>query len=142
MKLPGWQTAAYLSMIFAGLTAVIAKAGLKNVSGTTGLAVRTFFVTLFIAFIVVFIHRMDDLHKLSVKDILLLGLSGLTTALSWLFYYHAIKLGDVSQVALIDKGSIVITIFLAVLFLNEQVTVKLVAGALLVVGGLYVLAIK
>lgn len=142
MKLPGWQLAAYLSMLFAGLTAVIAKAGLKNVSGITGLAVRTIFVTLFIAFIVLFIHRMDDLHKLTIKDIALLGLSGLTTALSWVFYYHAIKVGNVSQVALIDKGSILITLLLAVLFLNEPLSLRLVAGGLLIGSGLYLLTTK
>ncbi|MDZ4707401.1 MAG: EamA family transporter [Saprospiraceae bacterium] len=142
MNLLSWQVAAYLSMIFAGLTAVIAKAGLKNVSGTTGLAVRTIFVTIFIGAVVLLINRLDDIHKLTKKDVFLLGVSGLTTALSWLFYYHAIKIGNVSQVALIDKGSIVITLILAILFLNEPVSPKLILGGVLVIAGLIVLTLK
>ena len=72
----------------------------------------------------------------------MLGISALTTSLSWIFYYKAIKVGNVSEVALIDKASILITIVLSIVFLNEQFTWKLAVGMCMILGGLLVLTLK
>lgn len=141
-KMKQYQLFAIISMCFAGLTSVIAKAGLKNVSGDAGLAVRTSFVFVLIWLNTVMFNHFKDFSNLTRKDVLLLGLSGLTTTLSWVFYYKAIKIGNVSEVALIDKASILITLALSFLFLNEQFTWKIALGAAMIVGGLLVLTLK
>ena len=137
-----YQIFAIISMIFAGLTSVIAKAGLKNVGADTGLAVRTSFVFILIWLNVFVFKHIKDFSNLTGKDILLLGCSALTTSVSWIFYYKAIKVGNVSEVALIDKASIIITLFLSIVVLNEQFTWKIAVGGLMIVGGLLVLTIK
>ena len=106
-------------MVFAVLTSVIAKAGLKNVSSDTGLAIRTSFVFLFVWLNMVIFNQIKDFTNLTTKDVLFLGVSAATTTLSWIFYYKAIKIGNVSEVALIDKASILITLFLSFLLLQE-----------------------
>ena len=137
-----YQYFAVLSMIFAGLTSVIAKAGLKNVSSDTGLAVRTSFVFVLIWLNVVAMNQLKDFSNLSTKAVLLLGLSGLTTSISWIFYYKAIKIGNVSEVALIDKASIIITLLLSFFFLQEQITWRIAIGALFIIAGLVILTVK
>lgn len=137
-----YQIFAIISMVFAGLTSVIAKAGLKNVSSDTGLAVRTVFVFVFVWLNIFLFNNVKDFSNLTKKDITLLGISALTTSLSWIFYYKAIKVGNVSEVALIDKASILITIVLSIVFLNEQFTWKLAVGMCMILGGLLVLTLK
>jgi bacterial/archaeal transporter family protein len=137
-----YQIFAILAMIFAGLTSVIAKAGLKNVSGDTGLAIRTIFVFILVWINTLAFSHQNEFVKLTKKDILFLGISALTTTLSWIFYYKAIKIGPVSEVALIDKASIVLTLILSFIFLKEQVTLKIAIGSMLIVGGILVLTIK
>lgn len=137
-----WIIYALLSMLFAGFTSVIAKFGLKNVSGDLGLAIRTCTV-----FVLVWINTFAFKHyqqmgNLTRKDVLFLCFSGLTTTLSWIFYYKAIKIGNVSEVALIDKGSIIITLLLSFFILNEPFTMKILVGAGLIMAGLLVLTIK
>ncbi|MFX8358687.1 EamA family transporter, partial [Acinetobacter baumannii] len=75
-------------------------------------------------------------------DVLFLGVSAATTTLSWIFYYKAIKIGNVSEVALIDKASILITLFLSFLLLQEQITWKISVGTILILGGLFIIAWK
>ena len=137
-----YQIFAIISMVFAGLTSVIAKAGLKNVSSDTGLAVRTIFVFVFVWLNIFLSNNMKDFSNLTKKDVLLLGISALTTSLSWIFYYKAIKVGNVSEVAVIDKASILMTIILSVIFLNEQFTWKMALGSCLIIRGLLVLTLK
>ena len=129
-------------MFFAGLTSVIAKMGLKNVSSDTGLAVRTIVVFVFIWVNAIAFQSVKDFRNLTKVDILFLSISGVTTSLSWIFYYKAIKIGDVSQVALIDKASIIITLLLSFLILNEQFTWKVAVGALFILTGLLILTLK
>jgi transporter family protein len=129
-------------MIFAGLTSVIAKAGLKNVAGDTGLAIRTSFVFAFVWLNIFVFNHIKDFSNLRTKDIVLLACSGLTTSISWTFYYKAIKIGNVSEIALIDKASIIITIALSVFILQEQFTWKMAFGGLLIICGLLILTIK
>jgi transporter family protein len=137
-----YQIFAIISMIFAGLTSVVAKVGLKNVSGDTGLAVRTIFVFAFIWINVFAFSYHKEFGNLTTKDILFLACSGMTTSISWIFYYKAIKIGNVSEVALIDKASILLTIILATIFLNEQFTWKTAIGGTLIICGLLVLTTK
>ncbi|GAB4336529.1 MAG: EamA family transporter [Flammeovirgaceae bacterium] len=129
-------------MFFAGLTSVIAKIGLKNVSGDTGLAVRTLTVFVLIFANAMFVQKNRDFQNLTNKDIFFLIISGVTTSLSWIFYYKAIKIGEVSQIALIDKGSILITLLLSYFLLNEDITWKVFCGGLLILIGLLILALK
>ncbi|AWI26922.1 EamA family transporter [Flavobacterium pallidum] len=137
-----WIVLALISMFFAGLTSVIAKMGLKNVSSDTGLAVRTISVVIIVAINAFFFQSAKDFKNLSTNDILILSASGITAGLSWVFYFRAVKLGDVAQVALIDKGSIIITILLSLFLLNEQFTWKIAVGGGLIIAGLLVLTLK
>ncbi|SKC19658.1 EamA family transporter [Dyadobacter psychrophilus] len=137
-----WVSYAVISMLFAGLTSVIAKFGLKNVSGDTGLAVRTIVVFILIWANALFFQDVRQFRNLDKSAVLFLAVSGITTSLSWIFYYRAIKVGPVSQVALIDKGSIVIALLLSVWILKEPLSIKTVAGAILIVAGLLVIAWK
>lgn len=140
--MPTWIFYAIVSMFFAGLTAVIAKFGLKNVSGDTGLAVRTTFVFALVWLNAIAFRQLRDFDNLTAKDVLFLGISGVTTTLSWIFYYRAIKMGDVSVVAVIDKASIVITLLLSFWLLKEPFTWRIAIAAALIISGLLVLTFK
>jgi bacterial/archaeal transporter family protein len=137
-----WVLYALASMFFAGLTSVIAKFGLKNVPSDLALAIRTtaVFVIIWInAFAFRFTNQISNFTK---RDILFLCISGLTTSLSWIFYYRAIKIGHVSVVASIDKASLVITILLAFFFLKEPITPRVLLGAGLITAGTLVLVFQ
>jgi transporter family protein len=137
-----WIVLALLSMFFAGLTSVIAKFGLKGISADLGLAVRTVIVFIFVTLNFFLWQNVKQIGQLTKSNLLFLGISGITTSLSWIFYYRAIKIGNVSQVALIDKGSILITLLLSFTLLKEPVTPKIMLGAGLILAGLIVLAMK
>jgi transporter family protein len=140
--MPTWILYALASMLFAGLTSVIAKFGLKNVPSDLGLAIRTSVVFVFVWLNSIGFRHIKHIGNFTAKDILFLSVSGLTTTLSWIFYYRAIKMGDVSVVASIDKASLVITIFLSFFFLNEPLTPKVLLGAGLITLGTLVLVFK
>lgn len=127
-------------MLFAGLTSVIAKLGLKSISPDFGLVIRTSVVLVLVLTNFLVFSSPGELKQLSIKPLMLLIVSGLTTSLSWILYYKAIHIGRVSDVALIDKGSIVITVALSYLILGEAINLKLILGCALVVAGLFVLA--
>jgi bacterial/archaeal transporter family protein len=137
-----WVAYAFLSMLFAGFTSVIAKMGLAGISGDLGLTIRTLFVSLFVLGFAATVIPASDYSLLNRTNILWLGLSALTTTLSWIFYYKALKLGDVATVALIDKGSAVVAILLAWLLLKEVITLRILIGGALIVGGLLVMVKK
>ena len=137
-----WVLYSFISMFFAGLTAVIAKMGLKNVSSDTGLAVRTIVVFIIVWLNAIAFQSVKDFKNLTKSDIIFLAISGVTTSLSWIFYYKAIKIGNVSQVALIDKGSIIITLLLSFIILNEQFSFKVGLGAGFILTGLLILTFK
>jgi transporter family protein len=137
-----WVIYAFVSMVFAGFTSVIAKMGLAGISSELGLTVRTLFVSVFVLAFAAFTVPAQELPALDRMNLLWLGLSGLTTTLSWVFYYKALKLGDVATVALIDKGSVVVAVLLAWLLLKEVMTVRIILGAALIVAGLLVIAKK
>ncbi len=137
-----WVLYAIVSMVFAGVTSVIAKMGLAGISGELGLAVRTVLVFLFIMGFAMFTVPTVSLGTLNQTNFLWLGLSAVTTSLSWIFYYKALKDGQVATIALIDKGSILVAIVLAWVILKEQITPRIVLGGLLILGGLAVIAKK
>lgn len=137
-----WVIYALISMLFAGFTSVIAKMGLAGISGELGLTVRTLFVSLFVLGFAVINIPSEDYFLLNRMNILWLGLSGITTTLSWIFYYKALKLGDVATVALIDKGSVMVAILLAWLLLKEAITLQIIIGGTLIIGGLLVMVKK
>lgn len=134
-----WVYYSILSAIFAGLTAVIAKIGLKDINADLGNMIRTGFVFVFIVGLFIYSKQSIDTSRLTFSVVVILFLSAVTTALSWVFYYRALKIGEVTYVSMIDKGSIIITVLFSVLLLGETLTLKVVAGLVLIVSGLVVL---
>ena len=130
-----WKLYAFLSAFFAALTAVFAKAGVRDVDSDLATAIRTTIILLLTWGIVIFGCHFSEVKDVSRDTWVFLIFSGLSTGLSWLFYFKAIQLGDVSRVAPIDKLSVVITILLAFLFLHEQPSLKVVIGAVLIASG-------
>ena len=137
-----WIWYAIISMIFAGFTSVIAKQGLAGISGELGLVVRTLFVVVFVALFAILTVPPSEVSTIKKDNLIWLGASGLTTAISWVFYYKALKIGDVATVALIDKGSVVVAILLAWWLLKEVITARIILGAAFIVLGLLVIAKK
>ena len=135
-----WVLYAFLSMLFAGVTAVIAKPGLTGISGDLGMAVRTCFVFVFVLLFTAAVVPVREVQSLTRANLAWLAGSAVATALSWIFYYKAIKEGQVSTVALIDKGSVVIALLLGWLFLQEALTPAKLAGCGFIVVGLLVIA--
>jgi len=137
-----WIVYSLISMFFAGLTSVIAKYGMKHISSDLGLAVRTSVVFVFVILNFMIFQNIKEVSNLTTRAVVFLAISGVTTSLSWIFYYKAIKIGEVSYVASIDKGSIVITLLLSLIILGEPLTPKLLIGAALIVSGMLVLTLK
>ena len=138
-----WIIYALISMVFAGLTSVVAKFGMKDMNSDAALAVRTVVVFAFVtinAFL--FKNAFTEVRKAAPRDLLFLAFSGLTTTISWIFYYRAMKEGPVSYVASIDKASIVVTLVLSFLILREPLTGKVLLGAGLILAGMLVLVWK
>jgi bacterial/archaeal transporter family protein len=134
-----WWIYALLAALFAALTAIFAKVGIKGVDTDLATAIRTV-VILVIAWGIAFIRGgAYTIHSLTKQNIIFLCLSGVATGLSWIFYFKALQLGKVSQVAPVDKMSVAIAIILAVVFLGEPLTFKTAIGALLIIGGTLVL---
>ena len=137
-----WKIQALLAALFAGLTSVLAKSGMKNLGPDVSLALRTsvvFTLVLANALVVTGAKPLTALHAASPRDILLLALSGLTTTLSWIFYYRAMKTGTVTFVALVDKGSILITLLLSFFILREHFSAQTLGGAALILAGIVTL---
>ena len=137
-----WVLYAIISMLFAGFTAVVAKQGLAGISAELGLTVRTLFVCAFVLIFAALAVSPHELKSLQKVNYIWLAVSALATAGSWIFYYKALKLGDVATVALIDKGSVIVAILLAWWLLKEAITWRVAYGALLIVAGLVVISKK
>jgi len=137
-----WILHAFAAMLFAGVTAVIAKQGMVGISAELGITVRTVFVFFFIMVFVAFVVPLSEIKQLHQENLLWLALSALTTTISWIYYYKALKAGDVATVALIDKGSVLVAIILAWVFLKEVLTLRIVIGAAMIVAGLIVISRK
>lgn len=137
-----WIVYALLSALFASLTAIFAKVGIKGVDTDLATAVRTV-VILVLAWGIAFSRGgAATIYTLSRNNIIFLILSGIATGLSWIFYFKALQLGNVSQVAPIDKLSVALTIVLAFVFLKEPLTPKVLIGAGLIIVGSLVIIIK
>lgn len=130
-----WLLFAILSAVFAAATSILAKIGIENVDSNLATAIRTIAV-LIMAWLVVFItNKSGGIASITPKSWLFLILSGLATGASWLCYFYAIKIGDVSKVVSVDKCSLVLTIIFAVIFLGESLTWKTILGCILLLAG-------
>lgn len=137
-----WIFYALLSALFAALTAVFAKVGVSQINSNLATAIRTVIVLFMIWSIVLVKGELKEIGNISKQNILFLILSGIGTGLSWIFYFKALQLGNVSQVAAIDKLSVAITIILSIIFLKEALTAKTAIGAGLIILGTLVLTMK
>jgi transporter family protein len=134
-----WWIYALLSALFAALTAIFAKIGIKGVDTDLATAIRTV-VILLIAWAIVLVKGAGNgIGSLTRLNWTFLVLSGFATGLSWIFYFKALQLGKVSQVAPVDKLSVAIAIILSVIFLGEPLTLKSASGAALIIAGTLVL---
>ena len=137
-----WWIYALLSALFAALTAIFAKVGIKGVDSDLATAIRTVFI-LILAWALVFIKGSSHgIGSLTKTNWIFLTLSGCATGLSWMCYFKALQLGEVSYVAPVDKMSVPIAIILAAIFLGEPLTLKTIVAAGLIVAGTFVLILK
>lgn len=136
-----WWIYALLSAFFAALTAIFAKIGIANVNTNLATAIRTVVILVVAWGIVLSRSEQKGLATLSKHNLLFLVISGIATGLSWIFYFKALQVGKVSQVAPVDKLSVALTIILSVVFLKEVLTIKMVIGALLIIAGTIVLIV-
>lgn len=136
-----WIVFALMSSFFAAITSILAKVGIDGVNSNLATAIRTCVVVV-MAWIMVFVtDAQNGISNISQKSWIFLILSGLATGASWLCYYKALQLGEVSKVAPIDKSSVVITLILAFIFLNEKFTVKSLVGCILIAAGTLIMAL-
>ncbi|MCI8698107.1 MAG: EamA family transporter [Oscillospiraceae bacterium] len=130
-----WFVFALLSAVFAALTSILAKVGIDGVNSNLATAIRTM-VVVAMAWVMVFLtNAQGGLTEISRKSWLFLILSGLATGASWLCYYRAIQIGEVSKVVPIDKLSVVITLVMAAVFLQEKFTPRSIIGCVLIGAG-------
>lgn len=132
-----WFLFALLSSVFAALTSILAKIGIEGVDSNLATAVRTIVVVIMAWGVVFMTNAQNGLPDISRKSWIFLILSGLATGVSWICYYKALQMGEASKVVPVDKFSIVLTVILAFLFLHEQITVKKLAGILLITAGTF-----
>lgn len=134
-RLQVWWVSAILSALFAALTTIFAKIGVKNINSDLATAIRTIVILIVAWALVAARGQLGGLATLSRHTWLFLILSGITTGLSWLFYYRALQLGEASLEATIDKSSLVIIVLLSALFLNEPFTWRSIIATLLITAG-------
>lgn len=137
-----WFYWAILSAVFAALTAIFAKIGIQNVDSDLATLIRTAIIMVVLSVFVWVTGKWSNPLLLSGKTWLFLGLSGIATGVSWACYFRALKIGDASKVAPIDKLSLVLVVIFAVIFLNERPSLKDWTGIAMVAGGVILLAIK
>lgn len=134
-----WWIFALLSAVFAALTAIFAKVGIKGVDTDLATAIRTVVILILAWGIAFFRGGTSTMQSLTKQNIIFLCLSGVATGLSWIFYFKALQLGKVSQVAPVDKLSVAIAIILSVIFLGEKISTQGMIGAGLIIAGTIVL---
>lgn len=135
-----WYLAAFLSAVFAALTSILAKIGIKDINSNLATAIRTSVILIFTWGIVFFQNTPANFSQISKNSWIFLILSGIATGLSWLFYFYALKVGEASKVVPIDKLSLILTIIFAGLILKEKITLQVVLGAALMTFGAIVIA--
>lgn len=137
-----WIVFAFASAFFAGVTSILAKCGIRNTDSNVATALRTIVVLLFSWLMVFVLGAQNGLTAISAKTLIFLILSGLSTGASWLCYFRALQLGNINQVAPIDKSSTVLTMLLAFLFLHEGLTILKVCSMLLIGVGTFLMIRK
>ena len=135
-----WLLFAFSSALFAGLTSILAKIGIKNIDSNVATAIRTIIILIF-AWIMVFITK-GYTSEITIKSIIFLILSGISTGLSWIFYFKSLQIGNVNKVVPIDKSSTVLTMILAFKFLKETITIIKVFGIIFIGIGTYLMITK
>lgn len=137
-----WVLYAFCSAFFAGITAILAKIGIKNTDSNLATAIRTVVILLFSWLMVFIVGSFNTITELSNKTIIFLILSGLATGLSWLCYFKALQLGNVNKVTPIDKSSTILTMVLAMIFLKEKITILKIISIILIGIGTYLMIEK
>ena len=136
-----WVVYALLSAVFAAFTSILAKIGMENVNSNLATAIRTITVLIMAWITVWFTGKLGDIQTLTKENWIFLTLSGLATGGSWLFYYKAIQIGEVSKVVPIDKLSIVFVLILSMLILKEPFSMKTFIGTAIITVGTLVLVL-
>ena len=137
-----WVAYAFGSALFAGLTSILAKIGIRNVDSNLATALRTGVVLIFSWVIVFVVGSQGTIGNIGGKSLLFLVLSGLTTGGSWICYFRALQIGDVNKVVPVDKSSVVLTMVLAMLFLGEKLNWIMLAGMAAIAAGTYMMIQK
>ena len=137
-----WVLYAFGSALFAGLTAVLAKCGIRKTDSTVATAIRTIVVLAFSWLMVFLVGSQSQITQLGGKTLLFLILAGLATGASWLCYFRALQIGDINKVVPVDKSSTVLTILLAVVFLHESLSLARGAGIVYIAAGTYLMIEK
>ena len=137
-----WILLAFASALFAGVTSILAKCGIRKTDSNAATAIRTIVVLLFAWTMVFIVGSQKTISQISPKSLLFLILSGLATGASWLCYFRALQLGDVNKVVPIDKSSTILTILLALIFLGEGITWLKGAAVVLIAVGTFLMIQK
>ena len=132
---------ALMSSMFASLTAVFIKLGLSNINSNLATAIRTIIILIMSWIIVFYTNSFENIKSINSKNLIFLIASGISTGFSWIFYFKALQIGDVSKVAVIDKLSIAFTIILAFIFLKETITLKTIIGIIFIVAGTLIISL-
>jgi len=137
-----WWIYALLSAVFASLTAIFAKLGVENINSNLATGIRTL-VILALVWSIVFVNgNGKSISQIPKQSLIFLIVSGITTGLSWLFYFKAIQVGQVSQVAVVDKLSVALTVLIALIFLGESLSIKSAIGITLIISGTVLMIFK
>lgn len=137
-----WIILAFGSAFFAGITAILAKIGIKNIDSNLATAIRTVIILAFSWLMVFIVGSQNTIYNISGKSIIFLILSGAATGASWLFYFKALQQGDVNKVTPIDKSSTIMTMLLAFIFLGENITALKLACVIIIGLGTYMMLTK
>lgn len=137
-----WFYYALLSALFAAFTAIFAKMGVSNINSNLATGIRTVIILILVWSIVFINGEGKNIGSLSKVNIIFLVLSGIATGLSWMFYFKALQIGKISQVAAVDKLSVALAIILSALFFKETLTIKTTIGAVLIISGTILFALK
>ena len=134
-----WIIYALLAAFFAGITAVFAKMSVSDIDSSFSSSLRTIIILIFFLILVMIKNLFVEVTDIDMKTFIFLVLSGISTTLLWIFYFKALKLGNVNSVASIDKTSIVITLLLSSIFLSEKITLVKIISSILIIGGTFIM---
>ncbi len=136
-----WLILALLDAFFAALVAIFAKIGLQNVDSNVATMIRTVIMMAFMVLVVIFTGKAGSVGEISSREGLFILLSGIAGALSWLLYFAALRVGDVSKVAAVDRSSLLFVIVLSFIFLGDGLNIKTIVAAILIFAGLLIIAL-